>query len=50
MIISVAEKVHIVTRRLFEDDLRRHVAGIVEEASETAIRVKCFAWVHEQSS
>jgi hypothetical protein len=50
MIISVGEKVHIVTRRFFEDDLRRHFAGIVEEASETAIRVKGFAWVYEQSS
>jgi hypothetical protein len=29
--LQVGEKVHIITRRLFENDLRRYLAGVVEE-------------------
>ena len=44
MVIKVGEKVHIITRRLFEADLRRHFAGIVTEVSESMMRVKGYAF------
>jgi len=50
MVISVGEKVHVVTRRLFEEDLRRHFAGVVEGTTDTAIRVRGYTWVYERSS
>ena len=34
MVIVAGDKVHIMTRRLFETDLRRHFVGVVEEVSE----------------
>lgn len=50
MVIQVGEKVHIVTRRLFEGDLRRHFAGIVEEVSEPLIRVSGHVFVFDEGA
>jgi len=48
MIIQKNEKVHIITRRLFEGDLRRHFVGIVMDASEHAIKVRGFVYVFDE--
>ena len=32
MIISIGEKLHILIRRRFEEDIRRHFAGVVSAA------------------
>lgn len=50
MVISPGEKVHVVTRRFFEDDLRQHFTGVVEEASDVSIRVTGYVWVFEKST
>ena len=47
MVVSLNEKVHIISRRLFESDLRRHFTGIVEECSEAIIRVKGYAFIFD---
>lgn len=49
MVISTGEKVHIITRRLFEEDLRRHFVGVVETCTETTIRVNGWAFVFDQA-
>jgi len=49
MIIKQNEKVHIITRRLFEDDLRRHFAGEVIAASDNNIRAKGHVFVLNSS-
>ena len=50
MVIQLNEKVHIITRRLFEGDLRRHFAGVVEDVAGPNIRVKGFAFVYDEAT
>lgn len=47
MILEPGEKVHIIERRYFADDLRRHLAGEVVECSEQAVRAKGYVWVFD---
>jgi hypothetical protein len=44
-VLAVGEKVHIVTRRLFEDDPRRHFVGQVEAISDGLARVRGHAFI-----
>ena len=48
-VINNGQKVHIITRRLFEGDLRRHFAGVVEEVSEPLIRVVGVVFVFDET-
>lgn len=45
MILKVGEKVHVIIRRNFESDLRRHFLGEVTEVSGTLARITGFAFV-----
>jgi hypothetical protein len=47
MILEQGEKVHIVERRHFADDLRRHVAGEVLKCTAQAIRLKGYVWIFD---
>ncbi len=49
MVIAQGNKLHIITRRLFDSDLRRHFAGVVEEVSGTLIRIKGYVFVFDES-
>ena len=40
MVIDKGEKIHIVTRRNFEGDLRRHFVGEVVEVQDAAVRIE----------
>jgi hypothetical protein len=44
-VLAVGEKVHIITRRLFEEDPRRHLVGQVEAVSEGLARVRGHAFI-----
>lgn len=48
--LSKGEKVFIITRRLFEADLRRHFVGEVEEASGAVIQVCGYAFVFDDAT
>ncbi|HLC03620.1 MAG TPA: hypothetical protein VJK02_11330 [Anaerolineales bacterium] len=48
MVITVGEEVHIITRRLFENDLRRHFAGLVEEVSRSLLRARGHVFVFDE--
>jgi hypothetical protein len=48
MIFEIGEKVHIVERRQFAEDLRRHLAGEIIMCTEHAIRLKGYVWVFDQ--
>jgi hypothetical protein len=50
MLLKPGEKVHIISRRLFEGDLRRHFVGEVREATDGAVRLEGYAFVHEADS
>jgi hypothetical protein len=46
MIIEPGEKIHVIIRRLFEMDLRRHFVGEIVGISESIVKVKGRAIVH----
>ena len=48
-LLKVGEKVHIVTRRLFENDLRRHFAGEVAAVTDRGALVVGYAFVFDVS-
>jgi hypothetical protein len=45
MILKTGEKIHVITRRNFEGDMRRHFIGEVIEASGSLARVAGYAFV-----
>ncbi len=45
MILKPGEKVHVVIRRGFEEDIRRHFIGAVTNASDSVARVRGFAFI-----
>jgi len=47
MILDAGEKVHIVERRLFMEDLRRHFVGQIIKCTENTVRLKGYAWVFD---
>ncbi len=49
MVIQTKEKIHIISRRLFDGDLRRHFVGVVEVVSEQAIRARGYIFVFDET-
>jgi len=49
VIIESGDKVHVVARRLFEGDLRRHFVGIVDRVVDDMARVRGYAFVYDES-
>jgi hypothetical protein len=49
-VVAVGEAVHIVTRRLFDDDVRRHFAGTIMTASEQMIRADGWVFVFHRGT
>jgi len=50
MVLEQGEKIHVIMRRNFENDLRRHFIGEVVIANETLARVEGFAFVLDSTS
>ncbi|HYW69262.1 MAG TPA: hypothetical protein VE960_06620 [bacterium] len=44
-VLAVGEKVHVVTRRAFPEDVRRHFVGTVQAISDGAIKLEGYAFV-----
>ena len=47
MLITTGEKMHIVMRRRFAEDIRRHFAGTVTEAEGAVVRIDGYAFVFD---
>ena len=45
MVLKVGEKIHVIVRRRWEDDIQRHCVGEVTEAGESVVRVKGYVFV-----
>ena len=45
--LSKAEKVFVITRRLFEGDRIRQFVGEVQESTDSIIKVRGYAFVHD---
>ena len=50
MVLEYGEKLFIVTRRLFLQDLRRHFVGEVQVSTDMVARVKGFAFVYDDTN
>lgn len=50
MLVDIGEKVHVIERRLFEGDVRRHFFGVVERAEDEAMRVTGYVYVYDPGS
>ena len=48
-LIDVGEKLHIITRRIFEGDLRRHFVGTVRAVERDVVRVQGYTFVFNPS-
>jgi hypothetical protein len=46
-VLEIGEKLHVITRRGFQEDLRRHFAGIVTAFSGQLIRVEGYTYVFD---
>ena len=44
-LLEPGEKVHVIERRAFDGDVRRHFVGEVEAATDTAIRATGYTFV-----
>ena len=49
-VIEVGDKLHIITRRLFENDIRRHFAGEVTGISRELQEVSGFSFVFNRGT
>lgn len=47
MPLETGEMVHIIERRQFETDVRRHFFGVVSGATDAAIRVTGYVFVYD---
>ncbi len=48
-VVGVGDKLHIVTRRIFEDDLRRHYMGEVVSVSDRLCAVRGYTFVFDRN-
>ena len=44
-VLETGEHVHIVERRFFVDDVRRHFVGVVKAYDENSLRIVGYVWV-----
>lgn len=49
-IVAIGDKLHIMTRRLFEEEIRRHFAGEVMATSGALVELRGFAFVFNPAS
>lgn len=50
MLLDIGEKVHVIERRMFDSDVRRHFFGTVERVDASAIRITGYVYVYDSSS
>jgi hypothetical protein len=48
-VFKIGEKIHVVEKRMFADDVRRHFIGEIIASSENAIRLKGYVWVYNST-
>lgn len=50
MLVDIGEKIHIIERRSFEADIRRHFFGEVDRVGENAVRLIGYAFIFDSGS
>ena len=46
MVLDIGEKVHVIERRLFDADVRRHFIGVVDRVDTSAVRLTGYVFVY----
>ena len=49
-VVSVGDKLHVITRRLFPDDVRRHFAGAVSGVSGNLFELQGYSFVFNSAT
>ena len=49
-VLNSGEVVHLIEKRVFPDDVRRHFVGEIEVASDRAIRVRGYLFVYDSGT
>ncbi len=49
-VVNVGDKLHIITRRNYAEDLHRHFAGTIEAVSEGHMRLHGYTFVIDQDA
>ena len=47
MILDQGEKIHLITRRKFEDDVLRHFLGEIVESNDSIVRAEGYTFVFD---
>lgn len=47
MLLDIGDKVHVIERRLFDSDVRRHFVGTVDRVDSAAMRVSGYVFVFD---
>ncbi len=50
MTVAVGEKIHVIERRQFQDDVRRHFLGEVMAVADATIRVTGYSFVYDMGT
>lgn len=50
MILKPGEKIHVVVRRAFAQDMRRHFIGEVMDATESVVRAEGHAYLYDTNT
>lgn len=50
MLLDVGEKIHVIERRRFDTDLRRHFFGVVEQVNASTARAVGYVFVYDSGS
>ncbi len=48
-ILNIGDKVHIITRRHFPQEVRRHFIGEVQAVQDTAVRASGYTFIFDES-
>jgi len=50
VLLDIGDKVHVIERRLFDSDVRRHFFGVVERVDTSAVRITGHVFVYNSGS
>ncbi|MDH3397392.1 MAG: hypothetical protein OEM81_06100 [Acidimicrobiia bacterium] len=50
MLLDIGDKVHVIERRQFDTDVRRHFFGVVERVDSSAMRITGYVYVYDPGS
>jgi len=50
LILKIGEKIHVMVKRMFEGDIRRHFVGEIKAVGDSAVRVEGYVFIFDESN